>query len=80
MTELRIRNIDEWVVDIHRHNAKKNRTSLESEIKRILADSALAKRQAIAQELEQDRNELREKYGVFPSSVAYIREMREGLV
>lgn len=34
MTELRIRNVDEWIVDIHRHNAKKNGTSLESEIKR----------------------------------------------
>lgn len=80
MTELRIRNVDEWIVDIHRHNAKKKGVSLESEIKRILSDAAFAKRQATAKKLEQQRNELRDKYGVFPSSVDYIRDMREGRV
>jgi plasmid stability protein len=78
MTELRIRNVDEWIVDIHRHNAKQNGVSLESEIKRILCDAAFEKRRATAKKLKELRDEMREKYGEFPSSVGYIRDMREG--
>lgn len=80
MTELRIRNVDEWIVDIHRHNAKRNGVSLESEIKRILSDAAFAKRQATAKKLESHRNQMRDKYGEFPSSVGFIRDLREGRV
>jgi plasmid stability protein len=80
MTELRIRNVDEWIVDIHRHNAKRNGVSLEFEIKRVLSDAAFAKRQSTAKKLESYRNEMRDKYGEFPSSVAFIRDMREGRV
>lgn len=79
MTELRIRNIDQWVVDLHRHNSKKKGTSLDTELKRVLTEAAFAKRQTVAKELEAERNELRQKYGEFPSSVAYIRDTREGL-
>ena len=80
MTELRVRNVDEWIVDIHRHNAKRNGISLEAEIKRILSEAAFAKRQSRARELESHRNEMRDKYGDFPSSVGFIRDMREGRV
>lgn len=80
MTELRIRNIDDWIVDMHRHNAKKNGASLEAELRRVLTDAALAKRYAMADRLEKECNELREKYGEFPSSVPFIRAMREGRV
>jgi plasmid stability protein len=80
MTEIRIRNVDDWIVDFHRHTAKKNGTTLESELKRILSEAALAKRRAAAKELERDRDELRDKYGLFPSSVGYIRDIRDGRV
>lgn len=80
MTELRIRNVDELIVDIHRHNAKKNGTSLEVELKRVLADSAFAKRHALSEQLQRERNELRDRYGDFPSSIDFMRATREGLV
>lgn len=80
MTEIRIRNVDDWIVDMHRHNAKKIGISLEAELRRVLTDAALAKRHAKADKLEAERNELREQFGDFPSSVPFIRTMREGHV
>ena len=80
MTELRIRNVDELIVDIHRHNAKRNGTTLESELKRILTESAFAKRRALSEQLQRERDALRDRYGDFPSSTEFMRATREGRV
>lgn len=80
MTELRIRNVDDAIVDIHRHNAKRNGTSLEAELKRILTESAFSKRRALSEQLQRERDELRDRYGDFPSSTEFMRANREGRV
>ncbi len=80
MTELRIRNVDEWVVEQHRHNAKKCGVSLEHELKRVLSEAALARQHRLAEEIDQHLDQVASKHGIFPSSVAYIRAMREGIV
>ena len=77
MTELRIRNIEDWIVEMHRHNAKLHDQTLESELRQVLLGAALSKRQQIAKEIESDLESLRTKYGVFPSSIESIRETRE---
>jgi plasmid stability protein len=80
MTELRIRNVDEWIVDQHRTNAKQRGTSLELELKRILAEAAFSKRQRIADEIEQHLRSVQAKYGTLPSSVEALRDLRDGRV
>jgi hypothetical protein len=49
-------------------------------LKRELVKKQLEARLRRADELNQLRNELRAKYGEFPSSVEYIRMMREGKI
>jgi plasmid stability protein len=77
MTEVRIRNVDDWVVELHRNRAKLGGRSLENELRQILTDAALAKKQALAAELRSGVDELREKYGTFSDSAVLIREERD---
>jgi plasmid stability protein len=77
MTEVRIRNVDEWVVEWHRQRAKREGRSLETELREILTQAARDRKQAIANEMRADLKELRDKYGVFPDSAASIRDDRE---
>jgi plasmid stability protein len=77
MTEVRIRNVDDWVVELHRHQAKLDGRSLESELRQVLTDAAAAKKRAIADEMRGQLSELRAKYGTLSDSAALIREDRD---
>ena len=77
MTEVRIRNVDDWVVELHRNRAKLDGRSLENELRQVITDAALAKKQALAAELRAGVNELRDKYGTFSDSAVLIREERD---
>jgi plasmid stability protein len=77
MTEVRIRNVDDWVVELHRNRAKLEGRSLESELRQILTESALAKKKQLAEEMRAQLAELREKYGTFSDSALLIREDRD---
>jgi plasmid stability protein len=77
MTEVRIRNVEEWVVEFHRQQAKRDGRTLEGELRDLLKKAALERKQAVAEEIRADLEEMRTKYGVFPSSTAAIREERE---
>jgi plasmid stability protein len=77
MTEVRIRNVDDWVVELHRNRARREGRSLESELREILTDAALAKKRQLADELRAQLAELRGKYGTFSDSTALIREDRD---
>ncbi len=77
MTEVRIRNVDEWVVEWHRQKAKREGRSLESELRDVLAKAALDRKKAIADQMRADMEELRRKYGEFPDSTPSIRAERD---
>jgi plasmid stability protein len=77
MTEVRIRNLDDWVVEWHRHQAKVDGRSLESELRQVITDAALANKRAIADEMRAGLAELRSKYGTFSDSTIGIREDRD---
>ena len=79
MAELRIRNVEEWIVEHHRHNARKKGITLGDELRNVLSDAALVRRIRLADDLDKQRIALKEKYGVFPSCVASIRETRESI-
>ena len=63
MTDVRIRNVDDWLVEWHRHQAKRKGHSLEKELRQVITDAALVKKHAIAQEMRAGLDELRSKYG-----------------
>jgi plasmid stability protein len=77
MTDLRIRNVDDWVLDVHRRHAKQQGTTLENEAREILTAAALAKKQKLAEEHRAALQELRDKHGTLPDSTPGIREERE---
>jgi antitoxin FitA len=77
MTEVRIRNVDEWVVESLRLRARANKKSLEGELRDLLRQEALRPKLELGDELRRMRGELREKHGTFPDSTAVIREMRD---
>ena len=77
MVDLRIRNMDDWVLDIHRRQAKAQGVTLENEVRQILTDAALARKRKLVDELRAMQNELREKYGTFSDSAIVIREERD---
>jgi plasmid stability protein len=77
MTEVRIRNVDDWVVDWHRQKAKRDGRSLESELREILTAAALERKRIIAEGMRADLDELRAKHGTFPDSTPSIRADRE---
>jgi hypothetical protein len=77
MTEVRVRDVESWVVEWHRHQAKLQGQTLESHMRKIITDAALAKKRAIAEEMRAGLDELRGKYGIFTDSAATIREDRD---
>jgi plasmid stability protein len=77
MTDVRIRNVDDWIVEWHRHQAKRDGRSLESELREVITQAALAKKHEIAQEMRDALDELRSKYGTFSDSTVGIREDRD---
>jgi plasmid stability protein len=77
MTDVRIRNVDDWVVELHRRQAKLAGRSLEGEIRQLLTDAALAKKKEIANQRRAQLEAFRQKYGTFSDSAAIIREDRD---
>jgi hypothetical protein len=77
MSEVRVRNVESWVVEWHRQAAKRGGLTLEAELRRIMTQAALDRRHAIVADMRSDLNELQTKYGIFPDSALDIRQDRE---
>ena len=77
MTDVRISNVDDWVVESLRLRARANGKSLEGEPREMLRAEAKRPKAELAGELRRMRDELRVKYGTFSDSAAVIREMRD---
>ena len=77
MTEVRIRNLDDWVVESIRQRARANGQSLEGALRDLLRQEAMRPKLELANELRQMREELRKKYGTFSDSTIGIREERD---
>lgn len=77
MMEVRVRNVDDWVVEWHRTQAKLDGHSLENELRQVLTDAALAKKRAIADEMRVGLDDLRSGNGLFTDSARIIREDRD---
>jgi len=77
MTEVRLRNVDPWVVEVIRGMAKRNNLTAEEQIKQFLVTLANQEKNALLDELRQGRMKQREKYGVLPDSTPGIREERD---
>ena len=77
MSEVRIRNVDDWVVEWHRTQAKLDGKTLETELRQILTDAALAKKRAIADEMRVNLDRFRSEGRFFSDSAQIIREDKD---
>lgn len=78
MADVKVRKLEERVVDFHRRKAEKAGHSLEAELRRVLTDAAIADRRKMAREIARRLARMRKKYGVLPDSTPGIRAEREG--
>jgi plasmid stability protein len=77
MTDVKIRRLDDWVVQSFRAQAKQAGRSLEAELRQTLTEVARERRAALLGEINAFRDELRTRYGKMPDSTSLIREIRE---
>ena len=77
MSQIKVRNLDDWIVDVHRDQATAEGVSLEQHLRELLKDSALASQRRFAEEQVAYRKEFSEQFGVLPSSTDGIRQDRE---
>ena len=74
---MKIRKLDDWVVQSFRAQAKRAGRSLEAELRQSLTDVARERRADLLGEINAFRDELRARYGELPDSTPLIREIRE---
>jgi plasmid stability protein len=77
MPELRVRNIDDWVIAELKAQAKAHGHSLEAELRDRLRELALRPRQAMADRASLLRDAIAQENGLLPDSATAIRKDRE---
>ncbi len=77
MKEIRVRNLDEWVVESLGVRARARGQTLEGSLRELLHQEAMRPKLELADQLRQMREEMRNKYGTFSDSAALIREERD---
>jgi hypothetical protein len=77
MSEIRVRNLEPWVVEMLRDQAQRAGCSLEGFLRERLREEAMRKRLEWAEKLRARREELFQKYGLFSDSAELIRQDRD---
>jgi plasmid stability protein len=79
MTEVRVRNMEEWVVQALRARARGKGRSLEAELREVLLAEAMRSRLEFAQRAKERMHQLNDQYGVMSDSTPFIRELRDNI-
>ncbi len=77
MAEIKIRRLEDWVLETHRQRAEAAGRSLEEELRRLVTEAAVAPQKAFAEDAAKFRRRLGKKYGELSDSTPHIREDRE---
>lgn len=77
MPELRVRNMDDWVIMELKAQAKSHGRSLEAELREQLRELALRPRREMADRAARLRADIAKEHGLLPDSAAAIREDRD---
>jgi plasmid stability protein len=77
MAEVRVRDLDDWVVGWFRCQAKQHGQNLEGELRQTLKDVAMKRKREIADELRTQLKEMQAKHGTFSDSAELIRQDRD---
>lgn len=77
MAEVRVRDVDEGVIEELKARARRERTTLSDVIRGVLTDAAWRPRREWVERLSKLRESIREEHGVLPDSTPLIREERD---
>lgn len=77
MPQLRVRNLEDWVCQALKDQARRNGHSLEAELRDLLRAEARRPKQELAAELHRLHHEQLAKYGVLPDSTPGLRADRD---
>ena len=77
MGQIKVRQLDDWIVGVHQDMAKQAGYSLEQHLREVLRDAALANQRRFGKEQAMHLLNFKEKFGVLAESVEGIREDRE---
>jgi plasmid stability protein len=77
MSELRVRNMDDWVIAELKAQARSHGRSLEAELREQLRQLALRPRRQMADRAARLRHAIAQEHGLLPDSADSIREDRD---
>ena len=77
MSELRVRNMDDWVIAELKAQARAHGRSLEAELRDQLTELVLRPRREMATRAARLREAIAQEHGLLPDSAAAIREDRD---
>ena len=77
MPQIKVRDLDEWIVNVLRENALNSGHSLEQHLRDVLKDAALASQLQFAKEQAKHLVAFEDQFGTLPDSTEGIREGRE---
>jgi plasmid stability protein len=78
MADVKIRNLDNRLVDYYRRRAAEQGVSLEEELRQALADERRRAREDAFDEIGKHIEAMRRRYGELPDSTPGIRAERDG--
>jgi plasmid stability protein len=77
MAEVRIRKLEEWVVNALRSRARRQGRSLEGKLRELLREEAMRPRAEAANRAQAMREAIAHEHGLLPDSATLIREDRD---
>lgn len=77
MADLRVRKLDDEVVMLLKDRAKREGTSVEAILRKVITDEAQRPKREMLASLRKYHEEFRAKHGVLPDSTPGIREERD---
>lgn len=77
MADVKVRKLDDWVVDAWRQRAQQAGHSLEEELRRLLTEEALKLQADFVDQAAALRAEIARTHGVLSDSVEHVRAERE---
>lgn len=77
MAQIKVRELDDWIVSVLRENASLEGQSLEQHLRDLLKEAALANQKRFAEEQLAHLSAFESKHGVLPDSTPGIRSDRE---
>jgi plasmid stability protein len=77
MAEVRVRNLEQWIVDAFRSRARLHGHSLEGELRQFLRDEVTNARKQLVAGLRRGLDETESRYGRPYDSAAAIRDDRD---